>query len=386
MKLRTIDDIDVAGKDVLLRADFNVPLSKQDGSIADDLRIRATLPTIEELFERGAGRIVVCSHLGRPKGKPDPTYSLAPVAARLGQLLGEDVPLCASPTGPVPEVSRVVLLENLRFDPGEESNDRAFAARLAALADVYVNDAFGAVHRAHASVVAVAQLLPAAAGRLLEKEVAVLSKLLTEPERPFVAVVGGAKVSDKLRVLERLLDLVDGLLIGGGMSFTFLAAKGYGVGKSLLEPDQVPVVAELMRDAGDKIAVPTDIVVARAPEPGVEKRVVAADQIPAELAGFDIGKETCRAYVDAIRAARTVFWNGPMGVFEVDDFDAGTRAIAAAIAKSDCYSVIGGGDSAAALRKFGYADEVSHISTGGGASLEFLEGKDLPGLVPLRRG
>jgi phosphoglycerate kinase len=386
VKLRTIDDLDVAGKRVLLRADFNVPLSKKDGSIVDDLRIRATLPTVNELLDRGAARIVACSHMGRPKGKPEPKSSLAPVAARLGELLGQDVPLCASPTGPVAEGSRVALLENLRFDPGEESNDPAFAGRLAALADVYVDDAFGAVHRAHASVVAVAELMPAAAGRLLEKEVSVLSKLLTAPERPFIAVVGGAKVSDKLKVLEHLLELVDRLLIGGGMCFTFLAAKGYEVGKSLLESDQISLVAELMRDAGDKIMLPTDIVVARAPEPGVEKKVVPADQIPNDLAGFDIGKETCRAYVDAIRAARTVFWNGPMGVFEVDDFDAGTRAVAAAIAKSDCYSVIGGGDSAAALQKFGYADEVSHISTGGGASLEFLEGKELPGLVPLRKG
>jgi len=384
--LRTIDDLDVAGKRVLLRADFNVPLSKQDGSIVDDLRIRATFPTVEELFDRGASRIVACSHMGRPKGKPDPKYSLAPVAARLGELLGEDVPLAAGPTGPVPDGARLAMLENLRFDPGEESNDPAFAERLAALAEVYVDDAFGAVHRAHASVVAVAEILPAAAGRLLEKEVSVLSKLLTASESPFVAVVGGAKVSDKLKVLRRLLDLVDRLLIGGGMCFTFLAAKGYEVGKSLLEADQVPLVAELLRDAGDKIMLPTDIVVARAPEAGVEKKVVPADQIPDDLGGFDIGKETCRAYVDAIRAARTVFWNGPMGVFEVDDFDAGTRAVAAAIAKSGSYSVIGGGDSAAALQKFGYADEVSHISTGGGASLEFLEGKDLPGLVPLRKG
>ncbi len=386
MNLRTIDDLDVAGKRVLLRADFNVPLSKQDGSIVDDLRIRATLPTINELFDRGASRIVVGSHMGRPKGKPDPKYSLAPVAARLSELLGEDVPLADAPTGPVPDGQRIAMLENLRFDPGEESNDAAFAEQLAALADVYVNDAFGAVHRAHASVVAVAELLPSSAGRLLEKEVAILSKLLTDPDRPFVAVVGGAKVSDKLRVLRRLLDLVDRVLIGGGMCFTFLAAKGYGVGKSLLEPDQVPAIAELLREAGDKILLPTDIVVASKPEPGVQKKVVPADQIPDDLGGFDIGKETCRAYVDAIRAARTVFWNGPMGVFEVDDFDAGTRAVAAAIAKSDCYSVIGGGDSAAALQKFGYAHEVSHISTGGGASLVFLEGKELPGLVPLRKG
>ncbi|MGH2785034.1 MAG: phosphoglycerate kinase, partial [Actinomycetota bacterium] len=243
-----------------------------------------------------------------------------------------------------------------------------------------------AVHRAHASVVAAAELLPSAAGRLLQKEVEVLSRLLEDPERPFVAVVGGAKVSDKLSVLRNLLKLVDKLIIGGGMCFTFLAAKGYGVGKSLLEADQVPEVQALMRDAGDKLLLPIDIVVASAPEPGVEKRIVPADAIPDDLTGFDIGKESARAYVDAIRTARTVFWNGPMGVFEVDDFAAGTRAVAAGIAKSDCYSVIGGGDSAAALEKFGYADEVSHISTGGGASLEFLEGRELPGLVPLRKG
>ena len=386
MKLRTLDDLDVASKRVFLRADFNVPLSKPDGSITDDLRIRATLPTLYELLEKGASRIVIGSHLGRPKGKPDPKYSLAPVAARLGDLLGEDVPLGESPTGPVPDGARVALLQNLRFDPGEEANDGSFAERLASLADVYVDDAFGAVHRAHASVVAVAELLPAAAGRLLVKEVSVLSRLLTDPERPFVAVVGGAKVSDKLKVLRSLLELVDRMLIGGGMAFTFLAALGHEVGKSLLESDQVPLVKELMRDAGDRLMLPVDVVVASAPEPGAEKKQVLADAIPADLAGFDIGKETSRRYVDAIRKAKTVFWNGPMGVFEVDDFAAGTRAVAAAIAKGDCYSVIGGGDSAAAIRKFGYDEEVSHISTGGGASLEFLEGEELPGLVPLRAG
>jgi phosphoglycerate kinase len=384
--LRTIDDLEVDGRRVLLRADFNVPLSKQDGSIDDDLRIRATLPTIGELLDRGASRVVACSHLGRPKGEPNPKYSLAPVAQRLGELLGHEIPLAPSPTGPVPADARVALLENLRFDPGEEKNDPAFARTLADLGDVYVDDAFGAVHRAHASVVGVADLLPAAAGRLLQKEVDVLSRLLASPERPFVAVVGGAKVSDKLKVLRRLLDLVDRLLVGGGMCFTFLAAKGYDVGRSLLEKDRIPDVERLMGDAGDKLLLPTDIVVAAAPEPGADKRLVPADAIPADLAGFDVGKETSRAYVDAIRDARTVFWNGPMGVFEVDDFAGGTRAVAAAIAKSDCYSVIGGGDSAAALRKFGYASEVSHISTGGGASLEFLEGRELPGLVPLRKG
>jgi len=383
VKLRSLDDLDVSGRRVLLRADFNVPLSKLDGSIADDLRIRATLPTIRELLERGARQVVACSHLGRPKGQPKPDLSLAPVARALGQLLGESVPLSPDPVGPVPPQARVALLENLRFDPGEEKNDSGFAEKLAANGEAYVDDAFGAVHRAHASVVAVAELLPSAAGRLLEREVEVLSKLLHAPDRPFVAVVGGAKVSGKLSVLRNLLDRVDRLLIGGAMCFTFFAAKGYSVGRSLLETDQIDNVAALMRDAGDKLMIPTDVVVAAEPKPGAPKQMVPVDQMPGGLAGYDIGKETSRAYVDAIRAAMTVFWNGPMGVFEVDDFAAGTRAVAAAIAKSDCYSVVGGGDSAAALSKFGYADEVSHISTGGGASLEFLEGKTLPGLVPL---
>jgi phosphoglycerate kinase len=386
LKLRTLEELDVSGKRVLLRADLNVPLSKADGSITDDLRIRATLPTLKELRERGARQVIVCSHLGRPKGKATPELSLAPVAERLSELLGGDVPLVSSPTGPVEGDAPVALLENLRFDPGEEKNDPAFARALADLADVYVDDAFGAVHRAHASVVGVAELLPNAAGRLLEKEVSVLSGLLEDPGGPFVAVVGGAKVSDKLTVLKNLLERVDKLLIGGGMCFTFLKAKGYGVGHSLLEADQVEAVADLIGAAGDKLLIPTDVVVASEPKAGVDKEQVPADAIPDDLAGYDIGKETCRAYVDAIRAAKTVFWNGPMGVFEVDDFAAGTRAVAAAIAKGDCYSVVGGGDSAAALEKFGYADEVSHISTGGGASLEFLEGKELPGLAPLRVG
>jgi phosphoglycerate kinase len=383
VELKTLDDLEVAGRRVLLRADLNVPLSKADGSITDDLRIRATLPTIRELLDKGAERVVVCSHLGRPKGAVKPELSLRPVAARLGDLLGEDVPLAATPTGPVPDGARVALLENLRFDPGEEKNDPSFAAALAELGDVYVDDAFGAVHRAHASVAAIAGILPAAAGRLLEKEVEVLSKLLESPERPFAAVVGGAKVSDKLSVLHNLLERVDKLLIGGAMCFTFLAAKGFGVGRSLVERDQVDAVGALMKEAGDKLMIPTDVVVAAEMKAGAAKQLVAADSIPDDLAGYDIGKETSRAYVDAIRASKTVFWNGPMGVFEIDDFDAGTRAVAAAIAKSDCYSVVGGGDSAAALAKFGYADQVSHISTGGGASLEFLEGKTLPGLVPL---
>ncbi|HVL90610.1 MAG TPA: phosphoglycerate kinase [Actinomycetota bacterium] len=379
--MRTIDDLDVAGKRVLVRADFNVPLN--GGAIADDFRIRAALPTLIELRERGAAQLVLCSHLGRPKGAPDPKYSLAPVAARLSELLGAGVALAPNPDGPVPAGAPVVLLENLRFHPGETTNDAAFAKALAAMADVYVNDAFGAAHRAHASVAHVATELPAAAGRLLEKEIAVLSGLLESPERTFVAVLGGAKVSDKLKVIENLLGVVDRLLIGGAMCFTFYAAQGLEIGKSLFEPDQVETVKRLMAEAGDKLMIPADVVVAREPKAGVTATEVKADAIPADQAGYDIGPEACRAYVDAIRGAATVFWNGPMGIFEVPPFDKGTRAVAAAIAKGGAYSVVGGGDSALALDRFGYADGIDHVSTGGGASLELLEGRDLPGLVPL---
>jgi phosphoglycerate kinase len=381
VKLRTLDDLEVRGKRVLVRADLNVPLA--GGRIADDFRIRASLQTLKELRERGAAGLVVCSHLGRPKGTADSRYSLAPVAARLGELLGIEVPLAAGPLGPVSSTA-VCLLENLRFDPGEESNDAAFAGRLAALGDCYVDDAFGAVHRAHASVAAVAELLPNAAGRLLEKEVRVLGALLESPERPFVAVLGGAKVSDKLKVISSLLALADRLLVGGAMCFTFLLAKGYEIGRSPAEPDHVENVKRLVAGAGDRLLLPSDVIIAERPEPGIPTREVGADAIPTGWAGYDIGPRTCRAYVDAIRSARTVFWNGPMGIFEVPDFARGTRAVAAAIAKGDAYSVVGGGDSALALERFGYAHEIDHVSTGGGASLEFLEGHTLPGLVPLQ--
>jgi phosphoglycerate kinase len=382
LKLRTLDDLDVAGKRVLVRADFNVPLV--GGAVADDTRITATVPTIRELRERGAAQVVCCSHLGRPKGELNPKYSLAPVAERLASLLGRPVPLSPTPTGPVDAASEVALLENLRFDPGEEKNDQEFAGKLAANADVYVDDAFGAVHRAHASVSAVASMLPGAAGRLLEREVDVLSRLLEAPERPFLAILGGAKVSDKLAVVGSLLERVDRIAIGGAMCFTFFLARGLDVGRSLVELEHVDDVRALMRKAGDRLLLPLDVVVAAKPEPGVETRTVPVDEIPHDLAGYDIGPQTCRAYVDAIRASRTVFWNGPMGIFEVPDFDGGTRAVAAGVAKSDAYSVVGGGDSGAALVQFGYAGEVDHLSTGGGASLEFLEGRELPGLVPLR--
>jgi phosphoglycerate kinase len=380
VKLRTLDDLDVAAKRVLLRADFNVPL--ESGNISDDFRIRATVPTILELIARHADGVVICSHLGRPRGKPDPTYTLAPVADRLGELLGMPVPLTETPTGPVGGAT-VTLLENLRFDPGEEKNDAAFADALAALAGAYVDDAFGAVHRAHASVVGVAERLPSAAGLLLQKEVAVLTRLIEDPARPFLAVVGGAKVSDKLPVLSKLLEHADRLAVGGAMCFTFFAARGLSVGRSLMEPDQVDAVRALIDAAGDRLLLPVDVVVAQKAEKGAAARTVPVDAIPLDTAGYDIGAQTCRAYVDAIRQARTVFWNGPMGVFEIAEFDGGTRAVAAAIAKGPAYSVVGGGDSGAALVRFGYADEVDHLSTGGGASLEFLEGKTLPGLVPL---
>jgi phosphoglycerate kinase len=382
MKLRTLDDVDVAGKRALLRSDLNVPLS--GGAIANDYRIEQSLPTIRELLERGAQRVVICAHLGRPKGTPDPKYSLAPVAARLGELLHETVPLAETPTCPVPDDARVALLENVRFDARENTNDAGFAQELARLADVYVDDAFGAVHRAHASVAAIATLLPSAAGRLLQKEVEVLGRLLENPDRPYVAVVGGAKVSDKLGVLDNLLKVVDRLVIGGAMCFTFLMAQGMQVGTSLKEEDQVDHVAHLITQAGDKLLLPTDFVVAEKMEPGAPAHTVKADAIPPDMAGYDIGKETSRAYVDAVRAAKTVMWNGPMGVFEIPEFESGTRAVAAAVAKGPAYSVVGGGDSIAALEKFGYANEIDHASTGGGAMLELLEGKELPGLTPLR--
>jgi phosphoglycerate kinase len=382
MDLKTLDDLEVAGASVLLRADLNVPLA--DGAIADDFRIRASLPTITELLDRGAARIAILAHLGRPKGVPDPAASLAPVAVRLGELLGRAVPLGPLPPGVAPD-GQVVLVENLRFHPGETPNDEAFARDLASLGDVYVGDAFGAVHRAHASVAGVASLLPSAAGRLVQREVQVLSRLLEGPERPYVAVVGGAKVSDKMGVLEHLLGIVDTVVIGGAMCFTFLKAQGYGIGRSLCENERVPDVARLLDAAAGRIMLPSDIVVAPSMESDVEATVVEAVAIPDALAGYDIGPDTARAYATTVAGARTVMWNGPMGVSEIEAFAAGTRALAEAVASSQAYSVVGGGDSIAALERFGLTGHVDHASTGGGAMLEFLEGKDLPGLVPLRK-
>ncbi len=391
LSLRTIDAAQVDGRRVLVRNDFNVPLDDR-GRVTDDLRVRASLPTLRNLVERRA-RVICCSHLGRPKGKRVDKYSLEPVAAVLGDLLGLPVGFVDDVAGDqaaraAEELApgQVLLLQNLRFEPGEEANDPAFAERLAALAELYVDDAFGAAHRAHASVVGVAERLPAYAGFLLASEVKELSRLLEGPASPFVAVLGGSKVSDKLAVLSNLLGRVDTLVIGGGMCFTFLAAQGHGVGDSLFEPDQVDAVRDLMARAereGKGILLPTDVVVADAFAEDAEHRTVPASGIDSGWRGLDIGPDTAAAFAEAVLQARTVFWNGPMGVFEWPAFEAGTRTVAEAVASTDAYTVVGGGDSAAALAQFGLAEKVDHLSTGGGASLELLEGRTLPGVSVL---
>jgi phosphoglycerate kinase len=373
--VRSVDDLAVEGRRVLIRCDLNVPL--EDGRITDDGRIRASLPTIRSVLDRG-GSVVLMSHLGRPKGQPNPKYTLAPVAARLSELLGLDVPLV--PLGdkaPGP----VALLENLRFDPREEAGDASFAEELAAYGDCYVGDGFGALHRAHASVAGVPKLLDHAAGYLVLKELDVLRALTTDPARPYAVVLGGSKVSDKLAVITNLLAVVDRLLVGGGMCFTFLAAKGYGIGDSLLDADHLDAVRGLLAD--DRILLPTDVVIAKEISDDAETRVVAADAIPDGWKGLDIGPDSVKAFADAVADAKTVFWNGPMGVFEVAPFASGTRGLAQAIADSPAMSVVGGGDSAAAVRAFGMEERFGHISTGGGASLEYLEGKTLPGVAAL---
>jgi phosphoglycerate kinase len=378
--VRSVDDLAVEGRRVLIRCDLNVPL--EDGRITDDGRIRASLPTIRSVLDRG-GSVVVMSHLGRPKGTPDPRYSLAPVAARLGQLLGTDVPLV--PLGekaPGP----IALLENLRYDSREEAGDEEFARELAAYGDVYVGDGFGALHRAHASVAGVPRLLDSAAGYLVAKELAVLKALTTDPERPYAVVLGGSKVSDKLAVITNLLGVVDRLLVGGGMCFTFLAAQGYGVGDSLLEADQLGAVRGMLADAQDRgvqLLLPTDVVVAQEFSATAETKVVPATEIPDGWKGLDIGPDSVAAFGAALKDAQTVFWNGPMGVFELAPFEAGTRGVAEAVAASQGMTVVGGGDSAAAVRQFGIEGSFGHISTGGGASLEYLEGKTLPGVAAL---
>jgi phosphoglycerate kinase len=379
---------------VLVRTDLNVPLDKETGAITDDGRIRASLPTLQALRDAGA-RVIVAAHLGRPKGAPDPRFSLAPVATRLGELLGTTVPLAADVAGDDARAKAgaladgdVLLLENVRFEAAETSKDDAergaLADRLAALADVYVDDAFGAVHRKHASVFDVAERLPHAAGRLVARELEVLTRLTGDPDRPYVVVLGGSKVSDKLAVIEALLPKVDRLLVGGGMCFTFLAAQGHGVGGSLLEADQVDTCRRLLAEAGDRIVLPVDVVCATAFSADAETSTVPASEIPDGLMGLDVGPRTVEVFGSALGNARTVFWNGPMGVFELTPFQAGTRGVASAVAAVDGLSVVGGGDSAAAVRQLGLDEEAyGHISTGGGASLEYLEGRELPGLAVL---
>jgi phosphoglycerate kinase len=398
--VKTLSDLlaeGVSGRRVLVRADLNVPLSKTEpGVITDDGRIRAVLPTLTALRDAGA-RLVVMSHLGRPKGEPDPKYSLAPVAKRLGELLGSPVAFATDTVGPSASATvaalndgEVALLENLRFNAGETSKDAAergaFAAALAAFGDAYVDDAFGAVHRKHASVYDVPALLPHFAGGLVLREVEVLRKLTTDTDRPYVVVLGGAKVSDKLAVIEALLPSVDRLLIGGGMCFTFLKAQGLEVGASLLEAEMVDTCVDLLRRGEGKILLPTDIVAAEAFSADAAHGVVPASAIPADRMGLDVGPETVAAFAEALAGARTVFWNGPMGVFELAPFAAGTRGVAEAITKVDGFTVVGGGDSAAAVRALGIPEDAfGHISTGGGASLEYLEGKTLPGVEALER-
>lgn len=391
--LSTIDDLgDLRGRRVLVRSDLNVPL---DGAtITDDGRIRASVPTIRALTDKGA-RVVVTAHLGRPKGEPESRYSLAPVAARLGELLGQPVAFATDTVGESARSTvdgladgQVALLENVRFDSRETSKDDAergaFADELAAFADAFVSDGFGAVHRKHASVYDVAKRLPHAAGGLVLDEVEVLRKLTEAPDRPYAVVLGGAKVSDKLGVIDNLLAKADLLLIGGGMVFTFLAAQGYEIGKSLLEADQIETVKGYLTQAGDRIVLPTDVVAATAVSADAEHAVVPVDAIPKDRMGVDIGPESARLFAEKLADAHTVFWNGPMGVSEIPAFAEGTRAVAEALTKIDGLSVVGGGDSAAAVRALGFAEDAfGHISTGGGASLEYLEGKTLPGLAVL---
>ncbi len=388
----TLDDLDAAGKRVFVRADLNVPL--RDGEITDDLRVQASVPTLRRLLDAGAA-VIVASHLGRPKGEPDPASSMAPVGERLAALLGSEVVVAADVVGDdarakaaALEAGQVLLLENLRWHPGETSNDDAFADALADLCDVYVDDAFGAAHRAHASISGLPARRPGYAGLLLARELDALGGLLAEPVRPYVAVLGGAKVSDKLVVLERLLERIDVLAVGGAMAYTFLVAEGVAVGTSRVEEDQVETVARLVaaaRERGIEVLLPTDVIVAGEFAEDAAATSVAVGAIPADHIGLDVGPETAERYARAIAEAGSVFWNGPMGVFEWEPFAAGTRRVAQAMADAPGFTVVGGGDSAAAIRAFGLDDRVDHVSTGGGASLELLEGRDLPGVVALRR-
>lgn len=391
---KSVDDINVKGKRVLCRCDFNVPL--KEGKITDENRLVAALPTIKKLIADG-GKVILCSHLGKPKGEPKPELSLAPVAARLSELLGQEVKFAADPevVGPNAKAAveamkdgDVILLENTRYRAEETKNGEAFSKELASLCDVFVNDAFGTAHRAHCSNVGVAQLVDTAVvGYLMQKEIDFLGNAVENPVRPFVAILGGAKVADKLNVISNLLEKCDTLIIGGGMAFTFLKAKGYEIGASLVDDEKVEYCKEMMEKAeklGKKLLLPEDAVVAKSfPSPidaEIEVEVYAADAIPADMMGLDIGPKTAEAYADAVKSAKTVVWNGPMGVFENPVLAKGTIAVAKALAETDATTIIGGGDSAAAVNQLGFGDKMSHISTGGGASLEFLEGKELPGV------
>ncbi|MBQ7660828.1 MAG: phosphoglycerate kinase [Clostridia bacterium] len=391
---KTIEDVAVEGKKVLVRCDFNVPL--KDGKITSDKRIVEALPTIKYLLSHGA-KVILCSHMGKPKGEVNPKYSLAPVAARLSELLGKEVVLTkdiigedAKAKAAALKAGDAILLENVRFDAREEKNDPAFSKELASLAELYVNDAFGTAHRAHASTAGVAAYLPAVCGYLIQKEIGIMGKALSNPERPFVAILGGAKVSDKLNVINNLLGKVDTLIIGGGMAYTFLAAKGYGVGKSLLDESKIDYCRDMMKKAeekGVKLLLPVDTTVAAGfPDPidaPIDVSVVPSDKIPADKEGLDIGTKTMELYADAVKNAKTVVWNGPMGVFENPTLAKGTISVAKALAESSATTIVGGGDSAAACEQLGFADKITHISTGGGASLEFLEGLVLPGIACL---
>ncbi|MCT4607346.1 MAG: phosphoglycerate kinase [Marinisporobacter sp.] len=393
MNKKNIEDIQVKGKKVLARCDFNVPMD-ENKNITDDIRIRAALPTIKYLVEQGA-KVVLMSHLGRPKGEPNQKYSLEPVAKRLAELLGKEVIFAAddevvgeSAKKAVSEMKdgEVVLLQNVRFRKEETKNNPEFAKELANLGEVFVNDAFGTAHRAHASTAGVAEHLPCVSGYLIQKEIDVIGKALTSAEKPFVAILGGAKVSDKIGVINNLLEKVDTLIIGGGMAYTFLKAKGLEIGKSLLEEDKIELAKELMQKAQDQnvnLLLPVDVVVAKEFKADAEHETVKVENISADVMGLDTGKESIKIFSKAIKDAKTVVWNGPMGVFEMPAFALGTKGVAEAMAMSEGTTIIGGGDSAAAAEQLGFADQMSHISTGGGASLEFLEGKELPGIVAI---
>ncbi|MCI9274403.1 MAG: phosphoglycerate kinase [Clostridiales bacterium] len=390
-KKKTVEDIDVAGKRVLVRCDFNVPFDAE-GNITDPKRINEAMKTIQYLVDHKA-RVILCSHLGRPKGEVNMKYSLAPVAKYLSEKLGQEVKMAADVVGESAKAmaaslgdGEVGVIENVRFEKGETKNDPELAKAMASLAEIYVNDAFGTAHRAHASTAGVADYLPAVCGYLIQKEISIMGNALADPKRPFAAILGGAKVSDKIGVINNLLDKVDTLIIGGGMAYTFMNALGYSVGTSICESDKVDLAKDIMakaKDKGVKFLIPVDNVVGKEYDPNTEHQTINSDKIPDGWMGLDIGPKTQELFTDAIKGAGTVVWNGPMGVSEWENFAAGTIAVAKAVAESGSISIIGGGDSAAAVEKLGYADKMTHISTGGGASLEFLEGKVLPGIACL---